>query len=296
MTTGPDAAASGTFVIGSELPVHRLGFGAMRLTGEGIWGEPDDADQCAEVLRRAVSLGVTLIDTADSYGPAVSERLIGETLAPYRDDLVIATKAGLERPGPGEWSRNGRPEHLRSACEDSLRRLRLETIDLYQLHRIDRNVPAEEQIGTMTELRDEGKIRHIGLSEVTVDQLRWAQAMTPIATVQNSYNLTHRDWEEVLDVCAAEGIGFIPFFPLAVGELAGSGGAVAEIAEGHDATPAQIALAWLLGHAEVMLPIPGTSSVEHLEENVGAAGVELTDAERQRLDDSTERPVTGSGR
>jgi pyridoxine 4-dehydrogenase len=280
------AARSGTFEIGGELPVHRLGFGAMQLTGKGIWGEPDDPDECRRVLKRAVEMGVNFIDTADSYGPEVSERLIAEALHPYPDDLVIATKAGLERTGPGEWPVNGHPDHLREACEGSLRRLKVDTIDLYQLHRIDDKYPAEDQIGTFMQLRDEGKIRHIGLSEVSVEQLEHARSMTPIATVQNRYNIADRAAEDVLDACEREGIGFIPWFPLNTGKLAGDGGPLAEIAERHGSSPAQLALAWLLRRSPVMLPIPGTSSVDHLEDNVAAAAIELSDDEVRELEEA----------
>jgi aryl-alcohol dehydrogenase-like predicted oxidoreductase len=277
------AAAAGTFELGGDLTVNRLGFGAMRITGRGIWGEPERPDEARAVLRRAVELGVDLIDTADSYGPEVSERLIGETLHPYPEGLVIATKAGLVRPGPGDWRPNGRPEHIREALEGSLRRLRLERIDLYQLHRIDPEVPLEESLGTMVELRDKGKVRHIGLSEVGVDQLRQAREIVEISSVQNRYNLTDRGSEAVLEACEEEGIAFIPWFPLAAGPLARPGGPVDEIASRHDATPGQVALAWLLRRSPVMLPIPGTSSVAHLEENVAAASLELTDEEYGEL-------------
>ena len=278
-----NAAAAGTFALGGNLEVNRLGYGAMRITGEGIWGEPEDPDEARAVLRRCLDLGINLIDTADSYGPDVSERLIGETLAPYPDDTVIATKAGLVRPGPGDWRPNGRPEHIREAIEGSLRRLKLETIDLYQLHRIDPQVPAEESLGTMAELRDEGKVRHVGLSEIGVDELRQAQQIVPISSVQNRYNLTDRGSEAVLEACEADGIAFIPWFPLASGSLSQPGGPVDEMASNHDATPGQIALAWLLRRSPVMLPIPGTSSVEHLEENVAAVSIELTDDEYAEL-------------
>jgi pyridoxine 4-dehydrogenase len=280
------AAQSGTFEIGGELPVHRLGFGAMQLTGEGIWGEPDDPDECRRVLKRAVELGINFIDTADSYGPEVSERLIAEALHPYPDGLVIATKAGLERTGPGKWPVNGDPDHLREACEGSLRRLKLDTIDLYQLHRIDEKYPAEDQIGTLMELRDQGKIRHIGLSEVSVEQLDDARSMTEIATVQNRYNVADRAAEDVLDACEREGIGFIPWFPLNTGKLAGEGGPLDEIAKRHGSSPAQLALGWLLHRSPVMLPIPGTSSVEHLEDNTAAAGIELDDDEVRELEEA----------
>jgi aryl-alcohol dehydrogenase-like predicted oxidoreductase len=278
------AAQAGTFDIGGELTVNRLGFGAMQLTGKGIWGEPGDPEECKRVLRRAVELGVNFIDTADSYGPHVAERLIGEALHPYADDLVIATKAGLERTGPGQWPMNGDPQHLREAIEGSMQRLKLDTIDLYQLHRIDDKFPAEDQIGTFKELRDEGKVRHIGLSEVSVEQLELARSITPIATVQNRYNIADRAAEDVLDACEREGIGFIPWFPLNTGKLAGEGGPLDEIAERHGSSPAQLALAWLLHRSPVMLPIPGTSSVGHLEDNVAAAGLDLSDDEVEELE------------
>ncbi len=278
------AERSGKFEIGGDLEVNRLGLGAMRLTGEGIWGEPEDPDECRRVLERALELGVNLIDTADSYGPAVSERLIAEALHPYPDDLVIATKAGLERSGPNQWHPNGRPEHLREACEGSLRRLRLERIDLYQLHRIDRKIPVEDQLGTLTELRDEGKIRHIGLSEVTVEQLEQAQQLAPIVSVQNRFNLADRSADDVLAACERDGLGFIPWFPLETGSLAGEGGPLDDAARRHGFAPAQLALAWLLHRSEVMLPIPGTSSVDHLEENLAAAAIELSDDEVGELE------------
>ena len=281
--TAPSAAEAGTFALGGNLEVNRLGFGAMRITGRGIWGEPADPEEAKRVLRRCVELGINLIDTADSYGPDVSERLIGETLAPYPEGVVIATKAGFVRPGPGDWRTDGRPEHIREAIEGSLKRLKLETIDLYQLHRIDPRVPAEESLGTMSELRDEGKVRHVGLSEIGVDELRQAQEVLPISSVQNRYNLTDRGSEAVLEACEADGIAFIPWFPLASGTLSRPGGPVDEIASNHDATPGQIALAWLLRRSPVMLPIPGTSSVGHLEENVAAAGIELTNDEYAEL-------------
>jgi len=277
------AAQSGTFTIGGDLEVNRLGFGAMRITGEGIWGEPDDPAECRRVLERAVEQGVNFIDTADSYGPEVSERLIGETLSPYAEDLVIATKAGLTRSGPGEWKPNGRPEHIREACEGSLKRLGLERIDLYQLHRIDREVPVEESLGAMTELQSEGKIRHIGLSEVTVEQLEQARGIAEIVSVQNRFNLADRSAGDVLEVCERDGLGFIAWFPLETGSLAGSGGPLDEAAERHGYAPAQLALAWLLHRSPVMLPIPGTSSVDHLEENLAAAAIELSPEEVDEL-------------
>jgi pyridoxine 4-dehydrogenase len=277
------ATAAGTFEIGGELTVNRLGFGAMRLTGDGIWGEPRDRDECKRVLRRAVEIGVNLIDTADSYGPEVSERLIAEALHPYPEDLVIATKGGLTRSGPNQWHPNGHPQHLREACEGSLARLRLETIELYQLHRVDPRVPLEESLGALLELRDEGKIARIGLSNVSVDHLRRARELTPIVSVQNRYNLTDRAAEDVLKACEPDGIAFIPWFPLSTGKLATPGGPLAQIAERYAAAPAQIALAWLLQRSSVMLPIPGTASVKHLEQNVGTARVELSPDDAQTL-------------
>ena len=281
--TQQGAAASGTFAIGGDLTVNRLGFGAMRITGKGIWGEPADPDEARAVLRRAVELGVNLIDTADSYGPDVSERLIGETLAPYPEGVVIATKAGLVRPGPSRWDPDGRPEHIREALEGSLGRLKLESIDLYQLHRIDPKVPMADQLGTMAELRDEGKVRHVGLSEVGVEEIEEARRIVPITTVQNRYNFTDRGHEQVLDFCEREGIGFIPWFPLAVGDLARPGSPLDEVASSRGVAPGQVALAWLLRRSPVMLPIPGTSSVSHLEENIAAASIELTDDEFEEL-------------
>jgi aryl-alcohol dehydrogenase-like predicted oxidoreductase len=275
---------SGTFEIAGRA-VHRLGFGSMRLTGPGIWGEPADRDECVRVLRRAVELGVDLIDTADSYGPYVSEEIIREALHPYPSEVLIATKAGLVRSGPDEWQPVGRPEYLRQEAEMSLRRLGLDRIDLFQLHRIDPKVPLDDQIGVLNELQDEGKIAAIGLSEVSVEDLDAVRRQVDVATVQNLYNLTNRKSEAVLDYCVREGIGFIPWFPIAAGRLAEPGGPVAEIAERHEASAAQVALAWLLGRAQVVLPIPGTSSVTHLEENVAAARVYegLTQAEIDEL-------------
>jgi pyridoxine 4-dehydrogenase len=278
------ARASGTFAIGGDLPVMRLGYGAMQIPGPGVWGEPRDRDEVIHVLRRAVELGVTLIDTADSYGPEVSERLIREALHPYPDDLVIATKAGLTRPGPGRWERNGRPEYLRAQAERSLRLLGLERIELFHLHRIDPHVPLADQLGALVELRAEGKIRHIGLSEVSVREIESARAFTPIATVQNLYNLSDRSAETVLEYCQREGIGFIPWFPMATGQLARRGGPLDRIAEKHGVTSPQLALAWLLQRSPVLLPIPGTSTVAHLEENVAAALITLTSNQVRRLD------------
>jgi len=287
-TTAPSdsvtAVPSGTFTIGGDLPVVRLGYGAMQITGPGVWGPPRDHTEALAVLRRAVELGVNFIDTADSYGPYVSEELIREALHPYADDLVIATKAGLVRTGPGEWIPVGRPEYLRQEAEMSLRRLGLERIDLFQLHRIDPKVPLDEQIGVLVDLQSEGKIRHLGLSEVTVDELRTVQAITPVATVQNRYNLVDRASEELVDVCAADGIGFIPWFPIATGELARPGGPLDALSAETGATPSQLALAWLLQRSPAMLPIPGTSSVAHLVENTAAAGVTLTPAQVETLD------------
>ena len=277
------AAPSGTFQLGGDLPVVRLGYGTMQLPGEGVWGPPKDRDAAHAVLRRAVEIGVTFFDTADSYGPEVAEDLLREALHPYADDVVIATKAGLTRQGPGEWTPVGRPAYLRQQCELSLRRLGLERIDLFQLHRIDGEVPVEDQVGELEELQDEGKIRHIGLSEVSVDQLVEAQRTATIVSVQNLFNLANRDAEPLLDHCTEQGIGFIPWFPLATGALSQQDGPLAESARKHDATPSQLALAWLLKRSPVMLPIPGTSSVDHLESNTAAAGIELTDAEFEAL-------------
>ena len=283
MTIGSIARESGTFDLGGDLPVNRLGFGAMRLTGKGVWGPPADRDECLRVLRRAVELGVTFIDTANSYGPYVSEELIREALHPYPDDLVIATKAGLVRTGPDEWPPLGFPPYLRQECELSLRRLGVDRIDLFQLHRIDDKFPLEDQLGELVALQREGKIRHIGLSEVTVDQLAAAQKVATIESVQNMYNLTVRTAEPLLDKVTDEGIAFIPWFPLAAGPLAAPDGPLQRIAADHDATPSQLALAWLLKRSPVMLPIPGTSSVAHLEENVAAAAITLTDDEFETL-------------
>ncbi len=271
------SAGPATLTIGGDITVNRLGFGAMRITGQGVWGEPADHDGALAVLLRAVELGVNLIDTADSYGPHVSERLIAEALYPYPDGLLIATKGGLERTGPGQWPRNGRPEHLKAACEGSLRDLRVDRIDLYQLHAPDENVPYAESVGALKELQDEGKIRHIGVSNVSVEQLAQARALVDVVTVQNRFNLTDRTDQDVLDVCERDGLGFFPWFPLEAGKLAEPGGIVDGVAERHGATTAQVALAWLLAHSPVMLPIPGTGSVEHLEENLAAALLQLSD-------------------
>ncbi|NII50488.1 aldo/keto reductase [Frigoribacterium endophyticum] len=278
-TTSPSAAASGQFTIGGDLPVTRLGYGTMQLTGEGVWGQPRDHDEAVRVIRRAVELGVTFFDTADSYGPDVAEPLLREALHPYGDDVVIATKAGLTRPGPGDWRPVGRPEYLRQQVEMSLRILGLDRIDLFQLHRIDPAVPLADQVGELAALQQEGKIRHIGLSEVSVDEIKEAQQTATIASVQNLYNLASRDAEALLDHSEAEGIAFIPWFPLATGALAAPGGPLDALATEHDATPSQLALAWLLRRSPVMLPIPGTSSVSHLEDNVAAAQIDLSDDE-----------------
>jgi len=288
-TAAQPVQVSGTFALGGDLEVHRLGFGAMRITGKGIWGPPADHDTALAVLRRAVELGVDFIDTADSYGPFVSEDLIREALHPYRSGdrpVVVATKGGLLRTGPDVWPACGRPDYLRQCVEMSLRRLDVERIDLWQLHRIDPQVPREEQFGVMKELQDEGKIRHLGLSEVSVDDLQAAQQVVQVVSVQNLYNLATRQSEDVLEHCEREGIAFIPWFPVAAGELARPGGLLDELAREHAATHAQLALAWLLRRSPVMLPIPGTGSVAHLEENCAAAEVELSDEEFQALTDA----------
>jgi aryl-alcohol dehydrogenase-like predicted oxidoreductase len=273
------AAAAGSMTLGGDLVVRRMGFGAMRLTGQGIWGDPPDRANAHRVLRRAVELGVNLIDTADSYGPEVSEKIIAEALHPYPAGLVIATKGGLTRSGPGQWHRNGRPAHLRRACEGSLRRLRRDRIDIYQLHAVDPAVPMEDSLGELIKLQAEGKIRHLGLSNVSVEQLKRARALVEIVSVQNRYNLGDRASEDVLQVCERDGLGFLPWYPVGAGDLARPGGALDRVAKTHAVTPAQVALAWLLLHSPVLLPIPGTSSVAHLEENVAAASLTLDDAE-----------------
>lgn len=287
MSEHPNAAVAGAFVLGGDLHVNRLGFGAMRITGDGIWGPPDDPDGARAVLRRAVELGIDFIDTADSYGPHVSEELIAQALrggGGYPEGLVIATKGGLERTGPNRWPRNGRPEHLRAACEGSLRRLGLERIDLYQLHAPDPRVPYEESVGAIKELQDEGKVRYVGVSNVSLRELQTARAIVAVVTVQDRYSLTDRASQDVLDACERDGLGFIPWYPLAAGAL-GSDGVVHEIARAHGASPFQVAIAWLLRSSPVTLPIPGTKSIEHLEENVAAAGLELSDEELARLDE-----------
>ena len=278
------AEASGTFLVGGDISVRRLGYGAMQLTGDGVWGEPADHSEAIAVLRRAVELGINLIDTADSYGPIVSECLIAEALHPYPADLLIATKAGFQRPGPNKWVEDGRPKHLRSAVEGSLHRLHLPRIDLLQLHRIDPKVAMEDQIGALVELQREGKIRHIGLSEVSVKQIEAVRRITPIVSVQNRYNLVDRNSEDVLEYCTRENIGFIPWFPLATGELAKHDGPLTRAAKRLKAQPSQVALAWLLRKSPVMLPIPGTSKVKHLEENTAAALIELDDSTMKELD------------
>lgn len=281
--TSRPADASGTFALGGDLIVNRLGYGAMQLTGPGIWGEPKDPAEAVRVLRRAVELGINFIDTADSYGPFVSERLIRKALHPYSDDLLIATKGGLTRPGPDEWRSVGRPEYLRQQAELSLRHLGIERIGLYQLHRIDEKVPLAEQLGELALLQQEGKIHHIGISEVTVQQLKEACALVDIVSVQNLYNLANRSAEDVLEYAERESIAFIPWFPLATGELARPGGPLDAAAKRHDATASQLALAWLLHRSPVILPIPGTSRTTHLEQNTQAARITLTDDECDAL-------------
>jgi aryl-alcohol dehydrogenase-like predicted oxidoreductase len=286
MTTATDtnrpAEASGTFRLGGDLEINRLGYGTMQLTGHGVWGPPKDHDEAIRVLKRAVELGVDFFDTADSYGPYIAEDLLREALHPY-DDIVIATKAGFVRTGPNEWTPVGRPEYLRQEVEMSLRRLGQERIDLLQLHRIDPTVPLEDQIGELRKLQEEGKIRHIGLSEVDIDEVRAAQEIATIVSVQNLYNLTNRKAEALLDWSTEQGIGFIPWFPLATGKLTGEGSPLTGLAAKHDATPSQLALAWLLKRSPVMLPIPGTSSVAHLEDNLAGATVQLSDDEFDEL-------------
>ena len=275
-TSSIEAAAGGTFSLGGDLSVNRLGYGAMRLTGQGVWGDPKDPEAAKALLRRAVELGINFIDTADSYGPEVGERLIGEALSPYAAGVVIATKGGLTRQGPNRWMPVGRPEYLQQQVEMSLRHLKVERIDLYQLHRIDPKVPVEESLGVLGRLQKQGKIRHIGLSEVKVEEIERAQKTVKIVSVQNEYNIGNRKSEDVIKHCEENGIGFIPWFPVAAGDLAKPGGVLDEVAKRHEATVAQLALAWLLHRSPVMLPIPGTSSMEHLEENTAAADLELT--------------------
>ena len=277
------ATQAGEFLIGTDLRVTRLGYGAMRITGDGIWGEPKDRPEAIRVLRRALELGVNFIDTADSYGPSVSEEIIAEALHPYPANLVIATKGGFDRSGPNKWTENGKPEHLRAACEGSLKRLKLDRIDLYQLHRIDSKVPAEDQLGTLKQLQAEGKIKHIGLSEVNVKQIEHARTIIPIVSVQNRYSVLDRGSEDVLEYCEKEKLAFIPWFPLAAGKLSGPASAVGRVATELKATPSQVALAWLLARSPVMLPIPGTSKVAHLEENIAAAALKFDQKELQEL-------------
>jgi aryl-alcohol dehydrogenase-like predicted oxidoreductase len=280
----PSATAAGTFVLGGDLDVRRLGFGAMRLTGPGITGRPEDEDSARAVLRRAVELGVNHVDTADAYGPFVNEELIAEALHPYADDLVIATKGGLVRTGAGgDWPKDGRPEHLKEACEGSLKRLRVERIDVYYLHRPDPEVPYEESVGALRELRDEGKIRHVAVSNVNMERLAIARGIVDIAAVQNQFSLTDRRSQDVLAECEQNGIGFVPWAPLDAGALT-PGGPVARVAERHEGTPMQIALAWLLRGSPAVLPIPGTGSIQHLEENIAAAAIELTADDMRELD------------
>jgi pyridoxine 4-dehydrogenase len=281
-----NAKVSGTFVIGGDLTVNRLGYGAMRITGDGIWGEPKDPEGAKKVLRRAVELGVNFIDTADSYGPDVSERLIGEALAPYAKDVVIATKAGLTRQGPNEWLPVGRPEYLQQQVEMSLRRLKIERIDLWQLHRVDPKVPVEESLGVIKKLQRQGKIRHVGLSEVNPHEIDQARKVIDIVSVQNQYNIGDRQHEDVVDYCTKHKLAFIPWFPVAAGKLARPGGKLDAVAKKHGVTVSQLSLAWLLHRSPVMLPIPGTSSVKHLEENIAAADVTLTAAEWKEIENS----------
>lgn len=281
-----NAAASGTFSLGGELSVNRLGFGAMRITGEGVWGEPKDTEAAKKVLKRAVELGVNFIDTSDAYGPEVSERLIGEALAPYTGGVVIATKGGLTRQGPGKWLPVGRPEYLQQQVEMSLRRLKLERIELWQLHRIDPKVPVEESMGVIKDFQKAGKIRHVGLSEVKPHEIEQARKVIDIVSVQNKYNIGERNHEDTLEYCEKNNIAFIPWFPVAAGKLAQPGGKLDAAAKQHGATVSQLSLAWLLQRSQVILPIPGTSSVEHLEENVGAAEVQLSAAEWKEIEES----------
>jgi pyridoxine 4-dehydrogenase len=289
--TSVTAAAAGTIGIGGDLTVNRLGFGAMRITGRGIWGAPPDRDAAKAVLRRAVELGVNLIDTADSYGPHVSETLIAEALYPYPDDLVVATKGGLERTGPWQWPTNGRPEHLKEACESSLRRLKLDQIPLYQLHRPDPAVPLEESVGALVELREQGKIRHLGLSNVTEEQLRQAQRVTAIVSIQNRYNLDDRVSDSLIDLCEQEAMVFLPWAPI---QDLDHNPALREIAGRHRATARQVVLAWLLARSPAVLPIPGTGTVAHLEDNLAAAGLQLSAAEVDAL--STGATLSSPGR
>jgi pyridoxine 4-dehydrogenase len=278
------AKSAGEFLIGNDLRVTRLGFGAMRITGDGVWGEPADRAEAIRVLQRAVELGINFIDTADSYGPHISEEIIAQALHPYPANLVIATKAGFDRPGPNRWVENGKPEHLRSACEGSLRRLRLDRIDVYQLHRIDTKVPAEDQLGALKDLQAQGKIKHIGLSEVSVKQIQHAQTIAPIVSVQNRYSVADRGSEDVLEYCETQKMAFIPWFPLAAGKVSGADSPLRSLAAQWKVSPSQVALAWLLARSPVILPIPGTSKVEHLEENVAAADLRIDANKLSMLD------------
>jgi aryl-alcohol dehydrogenase-like predicted oxidoreductase len=289
MPETPSAATSGTFLIGGDIPVHRLGYGAMRITGPGIWGKPADRPGALEVLRALPAHGVNFIDTADSYGPFVSENLIREALSPYKKNLLIATKGGLTRHGPNIWVPVGNPAYLRQCVLMSLRRLALERIDLWQLHRIDRTMPADDQFGVIADMQQEGLIRHVGLSEVSVEDIKAAQKYFTVATVQNEYNLVNRKSEAVLDFCTDQNIGFIPWFPLAAGNLAQPGSVLSSIAERLHATPSQIALAWILKRSPVMLPIPGTSKVKHLIENIEGASLKLSDADFAALDEQAKQ-------
>jgi pyridoxine 4-dehydrogenase len=285
----PSAAAAGTFSVGGDLTINRLGFGAMRLTGPGIWGEPKDRAECLRVLKRLPEVGINFVDTADSYGPFVSETLIAEALHPYHG-MLIATKGGLTRSGPNQWEPLGRPEYLRQCVLMSLRRLKIDRIDLWQLHRIDPKVPRDEQLGVIVDMMKEGLVRHAGLSNVRIDDVEAAQKLFPVVTVQNRYNLADRQDETLVDYCGAHDVGFIPWFPLAAGDLANPGGIADRIAKAHDATASQVALAWMLMRSRVMLPIPGTSKVSHLEENVTGAGLKLSDAEFATLNRASPAP------
>jgi pyridoxine 4-dehydrogenase len=277
-------APAGRISFGGDAPVNRMGFGAMRITGAGIWGEPDDPEAARALLRRGHEIGVDFVDTADSYGPEVSERLIAQAMHPYPEGYVVATKGGSVRPGRGQWMINGKPDHLKRACEDSMLRLRVDQIYLYQLHAVDPNVPLAESVGALKELQDEGKIRHVGLSNVKLDQLEAAREIVDIVSVQNRYSLSDRGSDDVLAACERYGVAFLPYFPLAAGKLTKSGGGLDAVAQRHGATAGQVALAWLLARSPNMLPIPGTSSADHLEENMGAATLELSDEELAELD------------
>lgn len=285
----PNAKAAGVFHLGGKVPIYRFGFGAMRLTGPGIWGKPKDPKEAKAVLKRALELGINFIDTADSYGPEVSENLIAEALYPYSKDLTIATKGGFTRPGPNQWVENGRPEYIRKCVEGSLKRLKLERIELYQLHRIDPAVPVEETLGVLKEMQKAGKIRFIGLSEVSVEDIKRVIQTVEIVSVQNRYNVADRKSEPVLEYCEKNGLAFIPWFPIGSGNLVSEGGILDKMAKQKGATPAQIALAWLLKRSPVMVPIAGTSSVAHLEENVGAVSIDLSDKDLELLDTLQEK-------